>query len=217
MARKSTKKSKRRNYHHGDAREALIEAAAELIAERGGPEAFSLREAARHIGIDPAACYRHFRNRGEVLVAVGQHGFAQFAELMSQQRARAPEDDPVAGLLALGRAYVEFGIDHPAYFKVMFGGSGKQSRDPSLRLPSVERSAYEQLEREIRAWATTRGSVVDVEYVALMLWSAVHGVTRLVVDGALPLTKTTVESLTKDLTLSVLSRAAATNVSDKKV
>src|SRR5262245_51524515 len=66
----------RRSYHHKDLRAALIETATALISERGAA-AFSLREAARVVGVDAAACYRHFRDREDVLVAIAQLGFRE--------------------------------------------------------------------------------------------------------------------------------------------
>ena len=68
----------RRGYHHGNLREALVEAALDLIAEKG-PAGFTFAEAARHAGVSPAAPYRHFRDRDELLADVARQGFEQFA------------------------------------------------------------------------------------------------------------------------------------------
>jgi AcrR family transcriptional regulator len=192
MARRTT--APRRGYHHGDLRPALIAAAIDLVREHGAA-GFSLREAARNVGVDAAACYRHFRDRQEVLVAIAQDGFAKLAAAFTRARGRSGQDSARESLLALGRAYLAFALRHPAQFRVMFGESGLHSRDPRLRLPDVERTAYEQLEESSRRYVETEGGTVDASQVALPLWAAAHGVTRLALDGAVPLDETQARAL----------------------
>ena len=180
------KRKARRDYHHGDLRSALIDAATKLVREHGA-SGFSLREAARQLGVDPAACYRHFRDRSDLLVAIAQRGFEELAARFEGAMA------PVSGaswedrLLTMGQAYVRFACEHPAEFRVMFGDSGTHARDPRLRLPSVTRSPYEQLEDVIGGWSRAKDLSLDVTLSARIFWSGVHGAARLVVDGALPL------------------------------
>jgi AcrR family transcriptional regulator len=184
MARRTT--APRRGYHHGDLRAALIAAAIELVREHGAA-GFSLREAARNVGVDAAACYRHFRDRQEVLVAIAQEGFAKLAAAFVRARGRADGDTARETIVAMGRAYLSFALRHPAQFRVMFGESGLHARDPRLRLPDIERTAYEQLEEAARRYVEAEGGTVDASDVALSLWAAAHGVTRLSLDGAVPL------------------------------
>lgn len=195
------RKTPRRSYHHGDLRTALLTAAATIV-RRDGAAGFSLREAAREVGVDPAACYRHFRDRQTVLLALAQQGFERLAAAM----AAASDDvgDPLAALLRIGRVYVGFAREHPADFRIMFGDSGTTAQDPRLRLPTVPRTAYEQLELLVGAWSRAAAVDVDVTHVARALWSAVHGVARLVLDGALVLTDAEADALTTDLVTAVL-------------
>src|SRR3974390_1000004 len=107
-----------RGYHHGNLKEALLRAALELIA-RKGPGGFPCAEAARWAGVSPAAPYRHFRDRDDLLVDVARRGFDQFAQAL----ARAWDDgrpDPFAAFERLGRAYLEFARSEPAYYSAMF-------------------------------------------------------------------------------------------------
>ncbi|MBK7399053.1 MAG: TetR/AcrR family transcriptional regulator [Myxococcales bacterium] len=173
-------------YHHGDLRSALLEAATKLVREHG-PAGFSLREAAREVGVDPAACYRHFRDRGDLLLAIAQLGFEALAAEMAQSLAAVAEAPYVRRFSTMGRVYVRFAIQNPAQFRVMFGESGTHARDPRLRLPTVERTAYEQLEALIAAWVRDEAHGVAPDRAAWIFWSGVHGVARLVVDGALAL------------------------------
>lgn len=178
----------RARYHHGDLRTALVVAAREFI-EREGAAGFSLREAARRVGVDPAACYRHFRNREEVLLAIAQEGFAALAASFTEVRVKSRRADrPRELLVGLGRAYLAFAFARRAEFRIMFGESGTEARDPRLRLPTVERTAYEQLEDVVLAYLADVGMRRgDPARTAVQLWATVHGVTRLALDGAIPL------------------------------
>lgn len=200
----------REAYHHGDLRAALLETARELVREQG-VAGFSLREAARRIGVDPAACYRHFRGREEVIEALASEGFAALAAESAREGARASAD-PRAGLLALARAYLGFALAHRAEFRVMFGESGTHARDPRLRPPGVERTAYEQLEEAVQAFLRAAGIRRQASRVALVLWAGVHGATRLVIDGAVPLDEAAARRLveeTANLLLDALEGEAA--------
>src|SRR5271169_7238912 len=107
-----------RGYHHGNLREALIRAALELIAKKGAA-GFTFAEAARFAGVSPAAPYRHFRDREELLANVALRGFEQFEAAL----ARAWDEgrpDPFAALHQLGKAYLEFARTQPAFYSAMF-------------------------------------------------------------------------------------------------
>ena len=171
-------------YHHGDLRNALVAAAVELI-ERNGHEGFSLREAAREVGVSANAAYRHFEDRSALLTAVARNGFDQLSRGM--QRAMGAELSAVARLKAVGRAYVEFALEHPDLFSVMFsahgvpqmvsprkGGQGDESPSPYELLGRV-------LDELVVEGVLPPASRVGAE---LKAWSAVHGFARLVLDGA---------------------------------
>src|SRR6185437_15734828 len=107
-----------RGYHHGNLKEALLRAALELIAKKG-PAGFTFAEAARWAGVSPAAPYRHFRDRDELLASVALRGFEQFERALT----RAWDDgrpDAMAALDRLGKAYLEFARSEPAYYSAMF-------------------------------------------------------------------------------------------------
>src|SRR5215213_9227858 len=107
-----------RGYHHGNLKEALIRAALDLIAKKG-PAGFTFAEAARWAGVSPAAPYRHFRDRDELIVNVARRGF----ELFEAALLRAWDDgrpEPFAAFERLGKAYLEFARTEPAYYSAMF-------------------------------------------------------------------------------------------------
>src|SRR4030081_260475 len=108
----------RRGYPHGNLREALRAAALDLIA-RKGPSGFTFAEAARFAGVSPAAPYRHFRDRDELLANVALRGFALFeAALTRAWNGGLP--DPLAAFERMGRAYLDFARTEPAYYSAMF-------------------------------------------------------------------------------------------------
>lgn len=179
---------KRRTYHHGDLRAALIEAAGALIHEHGA-RAFSLREAARMVGVDAAACYRHFRDRQDVLVAIAQLGFARLAKVFAAERARHAASDPRTILHAFGQRYLDGALRQPAEFRVMFGDCGYSARDQRLRLPEVEISAYEHLEAVAAGYLQRAPLAIDASSLANIFWVVAHGVSRLMIDGALPVSE----------------------------
>jgi AcrR family transcriptional regulator len=121
----------RRGYHHGNLREALIEAALDLIAKKG-PGGFTFADAARSAGVSSAAPYRHFRDRDALMADVARRGFDLFAERLEQ----AWDDgrpNPFTAFENVGRAYLAFARDEPAYYSAMFEAGLSFDGDPALR------------------------------------------------------------------------------------
>src|SRR3954453_18185918 len=119
-----------RGYHHGNLREALIRAALELIAQKG-PAGFTFAEAARWAGVSPAAPYRHFRDRDELLASIAHRGFEQFeAALTRAWDGGRPE--PFAAFDRLGKAYLAFARKEPAYYSAMFEAGIPLDTSPDL-------------------------------------------------------------------------------------
>src|SRR5689334_21589913 len=90
-----------RPYHHGDLRRALIDAAMDLVGE-GGPDAVSVREAARRAGVSPGAPFRHFASRDALIAAVAEEAQRRFRDEIEATLAKVPVDDPLARFRALG-------------------------------------------------------------------------------------------------------------------
>ena len=107
-----------RGYHHGNLKEALLQAALDLIAQKGAA-GFTFADAARMAGVSPAAPYRHFRDRDELLSSIAQRGFEQF----EAQLAAAWDDgrpDTVTAFERVGKAYLAFARTEPAFYSAMF-------------------------------------------------------------------------------------------------
>lgn len=181
-------------YHHGDLRNALLEASLALVAEKG-VEAFSLREAARAVGVSPAAAYRHFADKGALLSALADVGSQRLSQQMERAIARVPgkpgsREHAAAAFAAVGLAYVEFAVQNPAHFRVMFGPWCERSSGPPEREPSSPRDAYTILVDSLDALVSS--GLVAAQARAggeIAAWSFVHGLSSLIVDGVLRLTK----------------------------
>jgi AcrR family transcriptional regulator len=167
----------RRGYHHGNLREALINAALNLIAQKG-PAGFTFADAARSAGVSSAAPYRHFRDRDALISDVARRGF----ELFEQHLRAAWNDGRPEALSAfqnLGRAYLGFARDEPAYYSSMFEAGIPLNSAPGLseasdRAFAVLRRAAETL--LARAPADQRPPALMM---SLHIWALSHGIASL--------------------------------------
>jgi len=172
---------RRRGYHHGDLREALIQAALELIAEKG-PVGFTVAEAARSAGVSPAAPYRHFRDRDELIADVARRGYVRFeAELDRAWNNGQP--DPLTAFNRVGKAYLAFARSEPAYYSAMFEAGLPLHAYPDLveageRAFAVLRRSAETLAARLPAAQRPPGLMMG-----LHVWSLSHGVASLFARG----------------------------------
>lgn len=164
-----------RGYHHGNLREALMKAALDLIAERG-PAGATFAEAARRAGVSPAAPYRHFRDRDQLLAAVAASGFERFADALKAGWNEG-RPTPAEAFERMGRAYLDFARTRPADYVAMFESGIAPDADPALAQASqrafgVLREAAEVLVAQIPGRPPAL-------MVALHMWSMAHGVASL--------------------------------------
>ena len=166
-----------RGYHHGNLKEALVRAALELIAEKG-PAGFTFADAARWAGVSPAAPYRHFRDRDELLADVARRGFELFSAALTKAWDEG-RPELMKAFDRLGRAYLDFARQQPAYYSAMFEAGVALDTDPQLRAASeaafaVLRGAAEKLV----ALMPPQGRPPAL-MVALHVWSMTHGIASL--------------------------------------
>jgi AcrR family transcriptional regulator len=161
------RKRARRPYHHGNLRNALIDAAAAVV-DLHGLSALTLREAARRAGVSHNAPYRHFEDRAGLIAAVAADGFHMLIEDL-ELASRMPEKERAG---ALARAYVRFAEDNPGRFAVMFGQEARAYADETAL--SSARAALE--ETLVRALGAKRSGA---------LWAAMHGLASLAQAGHL--------------------------------
>lgn len=175
------KGSPKRSYHHGDLRRALLDAALSVL-EKEGAHALTLREVARRVGVSQAAPYHHFADKEAILAAVAEEGFVELYGALEKARDAA-EGKPAARLRAMGAGYVQFAVERPAHFRVMFGKMVEESRYPSLHAAADRAFATlcEAITEAQEAGAARRGDPVEL---AVLAWSTVHGLAMLWIEGA---------------------------------
>lgn len=162
-------------YHHGDLRAALIDAGLQLTRV-GGPEALTIREATRRVGVSPNAAYRHFADREALLQAVAtaiQHRMT--ARMQTSARRRGPTEL----LRAVGIGYIKFALDEPGWFAVAFFGADRA--DATANAPPYL-ALVAALDAMVEARALSPKGRDGAEWPC---WSAVHGFAELVLHGPL--------------------------------
>ena len=172
----------KRGYHHGNLREALVDAALTLIEEKG-PTGFTLSEAAKAAGVTPAAVYRHFAGREDLIAEIAQQGYAIFADLMDYAY-NSGQPSALASFEATGRAYLAFARKYPGHYVAMFESGISINRTPELA--HVAGRAYDVLEKA----ATELSEHIPEEMrpppqmFSAHIWAMSHGVVELFARGA---------------------------------
>jgi AcrR family transcriptional regulator len=161
-------------YHHGDLRRALLDAA-ETVLERVGPGGLSLRAVAREAGVSPAAPYHHFKDKDELMLAVGKMGFTKLnVALAAAATARSDLGDRLSDI---GLAYVEFAQEHPATYRVMYDCARRVDAMPESE--EHDKSGFAMVKDAIREAAGGEISEVDAHLAAIAAWCAVHGLAEM--------------------------------------
>jgi AcrR family transcriptional regulator len=171
----------RRGYHHGNLREALIRAALDLIAQKG-PAGFTFAEAARSAGVSPAAPYRHYRDRDELMADLARQGFERFEAVLALGWNDG-RPDALTAFGNIGKAYLAFARTEPAYYSAMFESGLSLAEYPELlaageRAFAVLRTGAETLCARLPAAMRPPPLMVG-----LHVWALSHGVASLFARG----------------------------------
>jgi AcrR family transcriptional regulator len=172
-------------YHHGDLRQALVDAALEVIDEED-VAAVSLRALARKVGVTYAAPYHHFTDKNALLAAVAQEGFAKLHAVLDEAVAAAAAGGapPREQFRALGHAHVAFALSHRSHYRVMFG---RELKDKEC-YPDLHGTADSCFGKLMAVSAIACGGAAnpaEVMSLAVTAWSAAHGLAMLWIDGPL--------------------------------
>lgn len=167
----------KRGYHHGNLRQALVEAALALIEARG-PTGFTLSEAAKQAGVTPAAVYRHFAGRDDLIAEVARQGYQIFADVM-HHAYETGQPSALARFEATGRAYLAFARAYPGHYIAMFESGVSINRTPELaagaaRAQAVLERAAEELGRHIPPDRRPPPAMFSAH-----VWALSHGVVEL--------------------------------------
>ena len=159
-------------YHHGDLRNALLEAARAILEEDGLADV-SLRAVARKAGVSHAAPYRHFPNHEALLTELATEGFAELrAEIVAAGSVPAGKSDRIT---RIGAAYMRFVARRPALARLMFGP----------QLPN--RDKFPELATSADAIGEEIGTALSDQALGLAVWAAVHGLAMLILENVIDL------------------------------
>ncbi|KPP91097.1 MAG: TetR family transcriptional regulator [Rhodobacteraceae bacterium HLUCCA08] len=172
----------KKGYHHGDLKRALVDGALRLIEEKG-PTGFTLSEAAREAGVTPAAVYRHFDGREDLIAEAARQGFEIFADLMDYAYDKG-QPSALAAFEACGRAYLAFARKYPGHYVAMFESGIGIQRTPDLhaaatRAMGVLERAAEELAAHIPADRRPPPQMFSAH-----IWAMSHGVVELFARGS---------------------------------
>lgn len=167
----------KRGYHHGNLRQALIDAALELITIKG-PTGFTLSEAAKQAGVTPAAVYRHFEGREDLIAEAALQGYAIFGDLMQYAYDKG-QPSALAAFESTGRAYLAFARKYPGHYIAMFESGISVNRTPELaaaseRARGVQEKAAADLSQHIPLEKRPPASMFSAH-----IWALSHGVVEL--------------------------------------
>lgn len=187
-------KKPRDRYHHGDLRRALLQAAVRTL-QKHGFEALTLRAVGEELGVSRSALYRHFADKSALLTAVAAEGFRLLRVGLTE--AWEAEGKGRRGFEAMGLAYVRFGVAHPWHYRVMFG-SGFDLDETDAELGAEGSAAFRVL---LDALVEQQGEALvktdEPQTQANFVWSLVHGLTLLAIDGSLAQQGVDVEPLAR--------------------
>ena len=176
-----SKRKEESRYHHGDLRNALIQAGLEILRTAGAHK-LSLREAARTAGVSQAAPYRHFANKEALLAAVAQEGYVILDELVSAGIA-AHSDNPEEQLHQVALAYLKLALEHTDHFRLMFGAMSPIHPENHPDLERISRGLFRGIVQIVARCQHDRIlREGDPEQLALTAWSGFHGLSSLLVN-----------------------------------
>ena len=172
---------RKRGYHHGNLKQALVDAALRLIEEKG-PQGFTLYEAAKAVGVTPAAVYRHFGGREALIAEAARQGYALFSDLM-EHAYDSGHPSALASFSATGRAYLAFARKYPGFYMAMFESGLSMQATPELarefaRASAVLERAARDLSEHIPPEKRPPPAMVSAH-----VWALSHGVVELYTRG----------------------------------
>lgn len=176
------RKKTRQTYHHGNLRQAIVDATVALV-EEGGAESVTIREAARRAGVSSGAPFRHFATKQDLMTAVAEDAMARLRKSIERQLTAEPPDCPFTRLLLLADGYLRWAIQFPTHYRIVgdrslvdFYGSPDLQRD-NLWIRDVMAGALSD--------AVNRNLLrpCDLAVVTLQARALAYGLARMYTDG----------------------------------
>lgn len=175
------------HYHHGDLKNALIQAGIEILS-REGIEALSLRKVAKRAGVSHTAPYAHFADKQALTAAIAAEGYKKLYDALFA--AQNPQDDPLARLMATAHAYLQFALDEPDHFRITFSGVVEAEQDYPEYVEQSKRCFGLVVTVVESCQASGLFAKGDKQLIAVSIWSGIHGFVQLLLANQLPGTLT---------------------------
>jgi AcrR family transcriptional regulator len=170
-----------KKYHHGDLKNALIDAGVQILSEEG-VEGLSLRKVAQHAGVSHNAPYSHFLDKQSLIAAISTEGFKQLYNELDTTISAYP-DDPRRQLQECAYTYIQFALDHPDTFKIMFSGVIEKERD----YPAFVEISHKTFDRVVDVVQSCQEAGIlpsaPADVLAVAVWGMVHGIISLRLEG----------------------------------
>jgi AcrR family transcriptional regulator len=195
----------KKQYHHGDLREALLSAAEAALTDLP-LEAVSLREIARRAGVSHAAPKHHFGTLGGLFAELAAMGFERFVSELAMAAQRVTDTSPHVKMQAMTRAYLRFATSNPAVYGLMFGK--RVELEPSPRFAMAAVAAWSQLENDVAKIVGPQQAING----SLLVWSTCHGIAMLMLEKRMPPhidPHTAIEAVTRMLIAGLRAEGAA--------
>jgi AcrR family transcriptional regulator len=190
-----------KSYHHGDLKNALIQAGITILAEEG-IKGLSLRKAARLAGVTHSAPYAHFTDKQALIAAISTNGYEKIHDRIMQVMQNYPED-PLRQLIETAWIYVQFGFEEPDHFKVTFSASVEREREYPALVEISAKTFNEIRQLIIRCQAAGLIDKGEPDLAAVTIWGLVHGFVNLIQEGMVSHTVTDRYSKRKMLLLAL--------------
>jgi AcrR family transcriptional regulator len=176
----------RESYHHGDLKNALIQAGIEILAEEG-VGGLSLRKAARRAGVSHAAPYAHFADKQTLIAAIAADGHSKIHARLMEVLAAHPAD-PLRQLTGAVWAYVQFGLEAPDHYKITFSGAiqDEHGHPEFMEISQRNTQVLKDIVERCRSTGILDANSMDAELQAYTLWGLIHGLVSLWIQGQLP-------------------------------
>lgn len=171
----------KRGYHHGNLRQALVEASLELIESRG-PSGFTLSEAAKQAGVTPAAVYRHYQGREDLIAEAALQGYDIFADLM-EFAYDSGQPSALAAFESTGRAYLAFAKKYPGHYVAMFEAGISINRTPELAMAANRGLGVLERAADALSQHIPQNKRPPAQMVSAHIWAMCHGVVELFSRG----------------------------------
>lgn len=176
----------RTTYHHGDLKNSLIEAGIKIL-ENEGVGGLSLRKVARRAGVSHSAPYAHFADKQALIAAIAAEGHLKIHERLMAAWNRHV-NDPLRLLVGSAWAYVSFGLEFPAYYKVTFSGTleNEHIHRDFMEISQRNLQLLKNIIEQCRSTGILQAEEIDSEIQAISLWGQLHGLVSLIIQGQIP-------------------------------